>query len=87
MNGSRSCCGRGDAKAFQKYSQMKLQMKREALVKLNRMANEPNVSEDLSYGAAWVNEMGFDTALTTVCYLNAAKQRLSREPLCFTEVV
>jgi hypothetical protein len=45
----------GDAKVFKKYSQMKLQMKREALVKLNRMANEQNVSEDLSYGTARVN--------------------------------
>ena len=31
-----------DAKVFKKYSQMKLQMKREALQKLNRMANEAN---------------------------------------------
>ena len=30
----------GDAKVFKKYSQMKLQMKREALTKINRMANE-----------------------------------------------
>ena len=30
----------GDAKMFKKYSQMKLQMKREALKKLNRKANE-----------------------------------------------
>jgi integrase len=30
----------GDAKVFKKYSQMKLQMKREALQKLNRSANE-----------------------------------------------
>ena len=30
----------GDAKVFKKYSQMKLQMKREALSKLNRNANE-----------------------------------------------
>ena len=34
----------GDAKVFKKYSQMKLQMKREALQKLNRMANEANRS-------------------------------------------
>jgi hypothetical protein len=34
---------------------MKLQIKREALVKLNRMANAQNVSEDLSYGTARVN--------------------------------
>jgi hypothetical protein len=30
----------GDAKVFKKYSQMKLQMKREALEKINRSANE-----------------------------------------------
>jgi hypothetical protein len=30
----------GDAKVFKKYSQMNLQMKREALEKLNRRANE-----------------------------------------------
>jgi hypothetical protein len=30
----------GDAKVFKKYSQMKLQMKREALRKMNRQANE-----------------------------------------------
>jgi hypothetical protein len=30
----------GNAKVFKKYSQMKLQMKREALAKLNRQANE-----------------------------------------------
>ena len=29
----------GDAKVFKKYSQMKLQMKREALEKINRQAN------------------------------------------------
>jgi integrase len=36
----------GDAKVFKKYSQMKLQMKREALIKLNRQANEQGVSFD-----------------------------------------
>jgi hypothetical protein len=30
-----------DAKVFKKYSQMKLQMKRDALARLNRKANEP----------------------------------------------
>ena len=30
----------GDAQVFKKYSQMKLQMKREALQKMNRRANE-----------------------------------------------
>ena len=36
----------GDAKVFKKYSQMKLQMKREALTKLNRHANEGGNSSD-----------------------------------------
>jgi hypothetical protein len=38
-----------DARVFKKYSQMKLQMKREALTKLNRQANEvtPVESRDL----------------------------------------
>ncbi len=35
-----------DAKVFKKYSQMKLQMKREALAKLNRKASEPDVPPD-----------------------------------------
>ena len=30
----------GDAQVFKKYSQMKLQMKREALKKMNRQAND-----------------------------------------------
>jgi integrase len=41
----------GDAKVFKKYSQMKLQMKREALAKLNRKANEGG----LSFGTAQPN--------------------------------
>jgi hypothetical protein len=41
----------GDSMLFKKYSQMKFQMKREALQKLNRQANELG--------------RGFDTALTT----------------------
>jgi hypothetical protein len=45
----------GDAKVFKKYSQMKLQMKREALVKLNRMANEQNMNQDPGYDTARVN--------------------------------
>jgi integrase len=36
----------GDAKVFKKYSQMKLQMKREALAKLNRQANESSRRSD-----------------------------------------
>lgn len=41
----------GDAKVFKKYSQMKLQMKREALTKLNRQANESG----LGFGAVQPN--------------------------------
>ena len=39
----------GDAQVFKKYSQMKLQMKREALEKLNRRASEmaPTAADDL----------------------------------------
>ena len=40
----------GDSQVFKKYSQMKLQMKREALQKMNRQASEVG--------------RGFDTALT-----------------------
>ena len=40
MSGSRKLLRQGDAKVFKKYAQMKLQMKREALQKLNRSANE-----------------------------------------------
>lgn len=43
----------GDAKVFQKYSQMKLTMKREALEKLNRLGNEMSVG-----GAQPVPETG-----------------------------
>jgi len=43
----------GDSQVFKKYSQMKLQMKREALVKLNRQANEmtgTNLPVDEGFG-------------------------------------
>jgi len=49
----------GDAKVFKKYSQMKLQMKREALSKLNRRANESGSS----FGTAGQDQKGFDTVL------------------------
>jgi hypothetical protein len=39
-----------DAKVFKKYSQMKLQMKREALAKLNRYANEGGSSFGTAQG-------------------------------------
>ncbi len=50
----------GDAKVFKKYSQMKLQMKREALAKLNRQANETGPSFGTAHGPA---EPGFGTVL------------------------
>jgi integrase len=40
----------GDSMVFKKYSQMKLQMKREALQKLNRRANELGRSFDTARG-------------------------------------
>ena len=50
----------GDAKVFKKYSQMKLQMKREALAKLNRQANEGG----LSFGTVESHSgQGFGTVL------------------------
>jgi len=48
----------GDAKVFKKYSQMKLQMKREALTKINRLANETGA--------------GFGTVLTLSFAKNAS---------------
>lgn len=50
----------GDSQVFKKYSQMKLQMKREALDKINRRANEMfGILPQRSSG-----ERGFDTVLT-----------------------
>ena len=49
----------GDSQVF-KYSQMKLRMKREALDKINRRANE--MSEVLTQPGS--DERGFDTVLT-----------------------
>ncbi len=50
----------GDAKVFKKYSQMKLQMKREALAKLNRQTNETGPGFGTAQGPA---EPGFGTVL------------------------
>src|SRR5271167_1340312 len=50
----------GDSQVFKKYSQMKLQMKREALNKINRRANE--MSEVLIQRGS--DDRGFDTVLT-----------------------
>jgi integrase len=50
----------GDSQDFKKYSQMKLQMKREALDKINRQANEMSVA--LTQQGS--GERGFDTVLT-----------------------
>jgi integrase len=51
----------GDAQVFKKYSQMKLQMKREALEKLNRHANEMPAEK-----AGEVAKAGAHTATVTV---------------------
>jgi integrase len=50
----------GDSQVFKKYSQMKLRMKREALNKINRRANE--MSEVLTQQGS--GERGFGTVLT-----------------------
>jgi integrase len=50
----------GDAKVFKKYSQMKMQMKREALAKLNRQANETGSGFGTAQGPAGP---GFGTVL------------------------
>jgi len=50
----------GDSQVFKKYSQMKLQMKRKALDKINRRANE--MSEGLTQQGSL--DRGFDTVLT-----------------------
>jgi integrase len=50
----------GDSQVFKKYSQMKLQMKREALDKINRRANE--MSGVLTQRRS--GDRGFDTVLT-----------------------
>ena len=50
----------GDAKVFKKYSQMKVQMKREALAKLNRQANETRPGFGTAQGPA---KPGFGTVL------------------------
>ena len=50
----------GDAKVFKKYSQMKLQMKREALAKLNRQANESGPGFGTAQGQS---TPGFGTVL------------------------
>jgi hypothetical protein len=49
----------GDAEVLKKYSQMKLQRKREALAKLNRQANENRTS----FATARVTWHRFDTVL------------------------
>jgi len=50
----------GDSQVFKKYSQMKLQMKREALDKINRRASE--MSEVMAQRGS--GDEGFDTVLT-----------------------
>ena len=62
----------GDSQAFKKYSHMKLQMKREALEKLNRQANEmtdtlcqnPSVIE--GFGTVLAQQSGVNPSVETV---------------------
>jgi integrase len=44
----------GDSHIFKKYSQMKLQMKREALEKINRRANEMSLNPKMESGTAMI---------------------------------
>jgi len=44
----------GDSHIFKKYSQMKLQMKREALEKINRRANEMSLNPGPDSGTAMI---------------------------------
>ena len=63
----------GDAKVFKKYSQMKLHMKREALAKLNRQANESGVSSGHSAGpsgAGFWHSRGKGIANMMECWFN-----------------
>lgn len=39
---------------FKRYSQMKLQMKREALEKINRRANEMSLNQDMDSGTSMI---------------------------------
>ena len=59
-SGSHSCFGREMLRYSKKYSQMKLQMKREALAKLNRLANESGPGFGTAQGQAGP---GLDTVL------------------------
>ena len=66
----------GDAKVFKKYSQMKLQMKREALKKINHKANEGQLGFDTERGQL----MGFRHGLATVgCFQNGGSGLKSEE--------
>ncbi len=49
----------GDATVFKNDSQMKLRMKREALMKLNRQANEQNLDQKIDLN------ISYDTARVT----------------------
>jgi hypothetical protein len=69
----------GDAKVFKKYSPMKLQMKREALQKLNRRANE----SACVLGQAGMMNRSFGTVLRQ---FSPGKRRTRTSELRETEV-
>ena len=73
----------GDAKVFKKYSQMKVQMKREALAKLNRKANDKKGS-----GTGEAACRGFGTVLPQLepkC--RNLERGLSKKSLVFSEMM
>jgi len=51
----------GDSHIFKKYSQMKLQMKREALEKINRRANEMSLNPSADSQTALIQRGHFGT--------------------------
>jgi len=73
----------GDSQVFKKYSQMKLQMKREALEKLNRQANEmkaevcQNTPVNLGCGTVLTQKRSKEE----VEYLETAENALKSEQL------
>jgi hypothetical protein len=62
----------GDSQVFMKYSQMKVQMKREALEKLNRQANEmtgtlcQNLTVNEGIGTVVAQDCGVNPSVETV---------------------
>jgi|SRR5215469_7940685 len=83
MSGLPRCFGKVILR-FKKYSQMKLQMKREALEKLNRKANEmtgrlsQNPPADTGFGTVLAKRTGFDFWNRWRCLRIRRSQRSAR---------